>query len=158
MASCAVFSDHPPTPILTMPITSTSPSRPSLRMPSIGYAAAFLVVLALGACAAKPPTTAVSATEFEGVPMAVNVEDKPDATFVVTVRETSTRAGTDPIDDIRLYQRVANKVVADRCGPVQTAELVSESSKQGLAGRDFVFKCGLARIDRSQPQTLMQQR
>lgn len=120
-------------------------------------AAALWVVLALGACAAKAPTTAVSATDFEGVPMAVNLEEKPDATLAVTVRETSTRSGTDPIDDIRLYQRVAAKVVVDRCGAVQVPELVSESSKQGVAGRDFVFKCGLARIDRSQPQTLMQQ-
>ena len=113
--------------------------------------------LMLGACAAKAPTTAVSATEIEGVPMAVNVEEKPDATFAVTVRETSTRPATDPIDGIRLYQRVAAKVVLDRCGIVQVPELVSESSRQGVAGRDFVFKCGLARMDRSQPQTLMQQ-
>ena len=141
-----------------MTVTSVSPSRSSSCVSAVGCTAAFVVLLILSACATKPPNTAISATEFEGVPMAVNLEDKPDATFWVTVRETSTRAGTDPIDDIRFYQRVANKVVADRCSAVQTPELVSESSKQGVVGRDFVFKCGLARIDRSQPQTLMQQR
>ncbi len=90
--------------------------------------------------------------------MAVHVEVMPDTTFLVTLRETSIRAGADPMDNMRLYQRAVAKVVADRCGPVQVPELVSETSKQGVAGRDYVFKCGLARLDRSQPQTLMQQR
>lgn len=149
-----------PSPVnsLSMIALSMSTRRAPTCAARSSHAATCMVLVFLSACAAKAPTGAVSATEFEGVPMAVSMEEKPDATFAITVRETTTRSGTNPLDDIRLYQRVASRLAVERCGAVLAPELQSETSKQGVVGRDYVFKCAPGRLDRSQPQTLMQQR
>ena len=149
---------QPPVHSIFMIARSMPTCSPSMSVTRGSRAAICLVLVFLGACAAKAPVGAVSATEFEGVPMAVSMEEKQDATFAITVRETSTRASTNPLDDMRLYQRAVGKMAVERCGAVLAPELVSESSKQGVAGRDYVFKCAPGRLDRTQPQTLMQQR
>ena len=108
----------------------------------------------LGGCAHKASVDAPQLSEFEGVPMTVRLEQKSDATLSVQVRETSSRPGTEMLDDLRLYGRAATSLVANACGSVLSPQLVSETSKQGMAGRDYVFKCAPGRIDRSRPQEL----
>ena len=111
----------------------------------------------LGACANNNSVDAPQLSEYEGVPMTVRLERTSDTTITVLVRETSSRTGTELLDDLRLYGRAAASLMTSACGPVLSPQLVSETSKQGVAGRDYVFKCAPGRIDRSRPQELIHQ-
>ena len=114
-----------------------------------------LTLALLGGCANQKTNEATPLAEYEGVPMTVRLERLSDATITVQVRETSSRTGTEQLDDLRLYGRAAASLVGAACGPVLSPLLVSETSKQGVAGRDYVFKCAPGRIDRSRPRELI---
>ena len=134
---------------------------PVFSVPATGARAAVVcMALALGllsGCANKNSADAPQLSEYEGVPMTVRLERTSDTTITVQVRETSSRTGTELLDDLRLYGRAATSLMASACGPVLSPLLVSETSKQGVAGRDYVFKCAPGRIDRSRPQELIHQ-
>ncbi len=111
--------------------------------------------LLLGACAVPELSRSSQTRAFEGVPLQVSLEAQPDASVLVSVREVGERAQAGTLDAMRLYQQAASQVVAPHCGSISVAELQTETRRQGVAGRDYVFKCSLPRLDRSQPQTLL---
>ena len=119
--------------------------------------APLLLLGVLAACGHQPKPEAPQLHEFEGVPMTVRLQRRPDDSISVQVRETSVRSGTDEIEDLHLYGRAAASRLANVCGNLLTPQLVSESSKQGQAGRDYLFKCAPARLDRNRPQDLRPQ-
>ena len=131
--------------------------RPAVGTRSVVSATLALVLGLLGGCANKSTSEATQLSEYEGVPMTVRLERTSDTTITVQVRETSSRTGTERLDDLRLYGRAAAGQMGSVCGPVLSPQLVSETSKQGVAGRDYVFKCAPGRIDRSRPQELIHQ-
>ena len=132
--------------------------RPAASTRSVVGATLALALGLLAGCANKntsEPATQLS--EYEGVPMTVRLERTSDTAITVQVRETSSRTGTELLDDLRLYGRAAASLMGSACGPVLSPQLVSETSKQGVVGRDYVFKCAPGRIDRSRPQELIHQ-
>ena len=131
--------------------------RPAVGTRPVMGATLALVLGLLGGCANKNTSEATQLSEYEGVPMTVRLERTSDTTITVQVRETSSRTGTELLDDLRLYGRAAASLMGSACGPMLSPQLVSETSKQGVAGRDYVFKCAPGRIDRSRPQELIHQ-
>ena len=127
--------------------------RPAASTRSVVGATLALALGLLAGCANKNTSEAATQlSEYEGVPMTVRLERTSDTAITVQVRETSSRTGTELLDG-----RAAASLMGSACGPVLSPQLVSETSKQGVAGRDYVFKCAPGRIDRSRPQELIHQ-